>query len=105
MPVDNIETIDFISVNTNNKVVLTISDHLKWNDKEHLNILQDKINAYLEVIENDEIYELYPDAIDKDFVIEVSMKYSPNKVSTAFLNDIKGFLADNGYEFNFYKLD
>jgi hypothetical protein len=69
MSVENRELIDFISIDPSNKVALTISDHLKWdNNEDHLLILQDKINAYLEVIESGQIYEIYPDAVDKNFI-------------------------------------
>ena len=108
MSVENKEVIDFISINPSSKVCLTISDHLKWDDKEnhnHLLILQDKINAYLEIIENGQIYEIYPDAIDKNFVIQVAMKYKPNKKAIKFLEDIKQFLEDYNYEFKFYKVN
>ncbi len=36
MAVDNLEVIDFVSVNSDGQVVLTISDHLNWGSKEHL---------------------------------------------------------------------
>ena len=105
MSVENKEVIDFISITPSNKVVLTISDHLKWDDKEdHLLILQDKINAYLEIIEDGQIYEVYPDAIGKSFLIQVAMKYKPNKNAIQFLENVREFLEDNDYEFNFYEL-
>lgn len=103
MAVNNKDVIDFISINKSNNVVLTISDHLKW-DEEHLLILEDKINAYLEVIENGQIYEVYPNATDKKFVIQVAMKYSPNKKAKEFLEKVKEFLEANDYEFKFYQL-
>ena len=105
MSVENKEVIDFISIDTSNKVALTISDHLKWDNKEdHLIILQDKINSYLEVIENGQIYEIYPEAVDKNFVIQVAMKYRPNKKAKEFLENVKEFLENNDYEFKFYEL-
>jgi hypothetical protein len=105
MPVNDKKVIDFISIDTSKKIALTISDHLKWDSKEdHLLILQDKINAYLEVIENGQIYEIYPDAKNRKFIIQVAMKYRPNKKAREFLESVKGFLEDNNYEFKFYEL-
>jgi hypothetical protein len=105
MSVENKDVIDFISINPENRVVLTISDHLKWDDKgEHFLILQDKINAYLEILDDGQIYEVYPDAIDKSFVIQVTMKYRPNKKAKEFLESVREFLKDNNYEFKFYTL-
>lgn len=41
MPVDNPNVIDFISEQDDDKVVLTISDHLEWDDEDnnHLYLL------------------------------------------------------------------
>lgn len=52
MSVENSKVIDFIS-DKEDKIVLTISDHLEWdNDNEHIYLLQEKINAYLMAIES-----------------------------------------------------
>ena len=105
MSVENKEIIDFISIDKSNKIVLTISDHLKWDNKDdHSLILQDKINAYLEVIESGQIYDIYPDAKDKNFIIQLAMKYKPNKRANDFLESIKLFLKNSNYEFKFYQL-
>ncbi|HEU4495726.1 MAG TPA: DUF6572 domain-containing protein [Flavobacterium sp.] len=104
MSVENKEVIDFISIDSSNKVALTISDHLKWDKEDHFLLLQDKINAYLEIIEDGQIYEIYPDAVGKNFVIQVAMKYGPNKKAKEFLESVKEFLEDNNYEFKFYEL-
>ncbi len=104
MSVENKEVIDFISISSSNKVTLTISDHLKWSNENHFLILQDKINAYLEVLENGQIYEFYPDAVGKDFIIQIATKYKPNKKAVVFLSEIKVFLEKNNYEFIYYQL-
>lgn len=55
MSVDNYQVIDFIS-EKDGRIVLTISDHLEWDDKhEHIYLLQEKINAYLTAIETGQI--------------------------------------------------
>lgn len=104
MSVENTEVIDFISIDTLNNVILSVSDHLQWKDENHLLILQNKLNAYLEFIENGSIYENYPEAEGKKIVIEVAMKYPPNKEGNEFLETVRDFLNDNGYEFKFYHL-
>lgn len=105
MAVDNKNVIDAISTNPEGKVVLTISDHLPWDiENNHLAILQDKINSYLDVLENGQIYESYPDAKNKNFVIQLVMKYTPNKDARKFLDIISDFLDKNGYSFNYYQL-
>jgi hypothetical protein len=106
MSVENSKVIDAISINQQDVVVLTISDHLEWNnDNEHLVILQDKINAYLEVIESGEIYESYPDAQNRKFQIDVAFKYSPNEDAINFLTRVKEILFQSSCDFNYYQLD
>jgi hypothetical protein len=105
MSVENSRVIDAISVNLKNVVVLTISDHLAWDDKnEHLILLQDKINAYLEVIESGEIYEIYQDAREKKFQIGIGFKFRPNDTAMVFLEKVKEILAKSGYELYYYHL-
>ncbi|GGH14665.1 hypothetical protein FAZ19_07270 [Sphingobacterium alkalisoli] len=106
MSVENSKVIDTISINQKNVVVLTISDHLEWDDEnEHLVLLQDKINAYLEVIESGEIYESYPDAKGKGFQIGIAFKFSPNDTAIDFLEKVEEILAQSGYELDYYHLD
>ena len=64
MAVDNPNVIDAIGTDqTTGEVVLTISDHLEWDDRnEHLLILQEKINRYIGFIETGELREKYPGA-------------------------------------------
>ena len=53
MSVEKIDKVDFVSTTEKGIIRLTISDHLEWASKnEHLLILQNKINAYLNFIES-----------------------------------------------------
>lgn len=105
MAVDNKNVIDLISINPDGNAVLTISDHLEWDTENyHLSILQEKINSYLDGLESGQIYESYPDAKNKDFVIQVVMKHQPNQDGKKFLDMTTNFLADHGYEFKYYQL-
>ena len=52
-------------------------------------VLQNKINAYLEVIESGQIYESYPDAQDKYFQIGIAFKFSQNDTTIDFLDGVK----------------
>ena len=62
MSVDQPAVIDFLWKDPkNNRAVLTISDHLDWEDEgEHLVLLQDKLNHYLEFIESGQLAEAKP---------------------------------------------
>jgi hypothetical protein len=59
MSVEQKDVIDAIGVNKESgEVVLTISDHLDWEDTSaHLLVLQDKINTYIAFIESGEILQ------------------------------------------------
>ena len=101
MAVDNQSIIDFISITPENEVQLTISDHLDWDDENHFLHLQNKINSYIEFIESNQINEIYPDAIGKQIVINVALKYKPNKVARDFLHEIAHFLKANNFNFDY----
>jgi urate oxidase len=79
-------------------VVLTISDHLEWN-REHLLLLQEKINTYLAFIESNEIYSTYPDAFDRKLAIEIRCKYRPDSEATEFLSKVSEIVKSTGVNF------
>ena len=80
MSIEQIDKIDFISTTSEGKVELTISDHLEWDaEKNHLLVLQNKINAYLDFVKSGQILEDYPSAENKEITISVVMKYAPKE--------------------------
>jgi hypothetical protein len=103
MPVDDLTVIDFVAINaTTGDVMLVISDHLEWDDEnEHLYILQSKINVYLGAIENDSLYQEYPNAKDRKIVIDIKAKYEPNKTGHIFLEKVEKDLDAAGYGLHF----
>lgn len=104
MAVDQPKTIDIVSKD-NDGFVLTICDHLDWNNtQEHLTILQDKINTYLAFLESGEIYENYPDAKGRPLQIEIMFNYRPNLEADAFLLKVKLIIEDAGFTFRFDRL-
>lgn len=104
MSVENNEVIDAISVNKDNIVVLTISDHLNWNVENHLELLETKINSYIDTLETGNIYDAYPDAEGKDFAIEIAFKYKPNKEGEDFLNAVSQIFEALPYYFSYYEV-
>ena len=102
MSIENLEVIDAISIDKDNNVVLSISDHLEWDEKnEHLVILQNKINLYLNAIESGDLYKHYPKAQDRDIVINIVSKFPPNNDGHLFLRKVKDILNSSGYNFSF----
>ena len=106
MAVDNSNVIDLISINKDNFVVLTISDHLEWDeDNEHLYLLQEKINTYLMAIESGQVNKSYPLSKDKSFIISVDLKYEPNANGLSFFSKVKEILSNAGYGFDYSVLE
>ena len=100
--VDNLEVVDAISIDLKGNAVLTISDHLKWdNVKEHLYILQSKINVYVRFIESGDIYQQYPKAEGRNIVIHVAALFEPNSDTKKLLHITGQTLQSAGYGFLF----
>lgn len=105
MSVENVKVVDFISIDKEENVVLTISDHLEWDtSNEHLLLLQEKLNSYLHFIEGGELYESYPDAKNRHIVINIVTKYLPSKDGQTFLDRSREVLKAAGYGFSFSNL-
>ncbi|SRR6266496_723630 len=103
MSVENPSVVDFIGVERNSgEVVLTISDHLDWEDEEaHLLTLQEKISRYLAFVESGEILTSYPDSAGRDVVVDVVAKYLPTPGAETFLARTRDVLAGSGFELRF----
>jgi len=102
LSVEQKNIIDIISIDKNDCVVLTISDHLEWDEaNEHLLILQDKINRYLGAIETGELYETYPKARGRQIIVRIVSLYSPSSDGLIFLEKTKNILESAGYKFHF----
>ncbi len=105
MGLENIEVIDVISIDLSGNVVLTISDDRMWDDDNHLLLLQNKINAYLNVIECGDLIQIYPDSAGRNIVLNIVAKYPPNNAAESFLEQTKNILHSSGYDFNFSVLN
>ncbi len=100
MSIEQKDKIDFISTTPDKEVELTISDHLEWDsENNHLLILQDKLNAYLDFIQSGQILEDYPNAYNENIIISVVMKYAPKEDALTFLNHCEKFLEKQGLDF------
>jgi hypothetical protein len=105
LSIEDSQKVDFISIDKEGNVVLTISDHLEWvENNEHLLILQNKINSYLAFIENGNLYEQYPDTKDKKIIISIVAKFLPDNDGELFLKRAKEILNSAGYNYAFSML-
>ena len=68
----------------NGILILTISDHLKW-DNEHLFLLQEKINSYIQYIESGQVFEDFGESSYETIEIQLIYKYKPNGNYIKFL--------------------
>lgn len=103
MPVDDFKTIDFASLNETKQVaVLTISDHLDWEDSHtHQLILQDKFNAYLRFTENGEMAERLPHLANLPVEFNVRFLYEPDKAGLAFLAKAAAVIESAGFSLTY----
>lgn len=90
MSVIDINKVDGIGKSKNDEeLIFLITDHLDWsNEYEHLKILQDKINAYIEFIESKQFISIYPDDNFNTYVIEVHFKYDITENCFKFLDTV-----------------
>ena len=104
MSIEQTDVVDAIGVdNSSGEVVLTITDHLEWeNDtKEHLLLLQEKINTYLRFIESGELLESYPDASGRKVVISIVAKYPLSTDAEEFINQVTSIVTGAGMGLRF----
>ena len=106
MTIEQKNVLDIVSTSKDLQIVtFTISDHLDWeNEKNHMLLIQDKINQYIASIESGELHEEYPNLKNaKSIEIEIIAKYELTETAAKFINQVKSFLADNGYMFTWKK--
>ena len=78
MSIEQVETVDFVSIDEKSgEALLTISDHLAWDENEgtHLELFQDKLNAYVRFIESGELLRKFPQVEGKFVVIDLVSKF------------------------------
>ncbi len=89
MSIDEKNVFDFISTTSEGQIQLTISDHYSWDENLHLQLLQDKINAYLHFIQSGQILKGYPNSIGKKLIIQITMKNDPDSQGYSFLENVQ----------------
>jgi hypothetical protein len=103
MAVDNPKTVDVVSVDrATGEVVLDITDHLDWSDeKGHIMMLQNKINAYASFIESGEFESSYPSAKGRPPVIHVACMNKPTSFAIRFFDLVRDSLEPAGIRFSY----
>jgi hypothetical protein len=88
-----------------NEVILTIADHLPWDDQSHLEMLQAKLNTYLAFVESRELLATYPDAANRAVCISLVLRFQPNPRGLTFLNNASQTIRKAGFAFSWRLLD
>ena len=104
MAVDEPNQIDFVAYDKNKTFIdLVISDHLDWreNKGEHLLILQDKLNAYLEFKEGGQLVKRFPWAAGLPVTIKIMAKYPLSAQAEKFFRLAKGPVEETGATLEF----
>ena len=103
MAIDNVNVIDGMALNKeNNALVLLLTDHLSWTGEnalsefDHLNLLQDKINAYISYLESRQYVETYSAEQINFAVIEIHFKYAVTENCEKFLNEVQNQIGQLG---------
>ena len=100
MSVDETDKIDLLVTDKKKTyVLLVITDHLDWeefDEKHHLELLQDKINAYLYFVESGQLVETRPDLTGLPVTIRVDAKYPPSKEAEKFYRAAGPAVTDAG---------
>lgn len=81
--INELDIVDYLDMDENNesKLKLIITDHLEWSwryQEQHLWLLQEKLNNYINYILNEDYKELYKNKI-QSFEILIYEKYKPRK--------------------------
>jgi len=100
MTIEQSDIIDFVSFEPGaGDVILTISDHLAWgeNEREHLLLLQKKLNTYLEFIESGQLYDRYPRAKGRNVVLQVACKFPLSEQANRFVELASAAIAQAGF--------
>jgi hypothetical protein len=104
MSVDETKKIDFTALDRGaNEMQLVIADHLPWggDEREHLYLLQEKLNAYLAFIESGEIYDKVPNAKGRKLVIMIVGKFSLSEGAKSFLERAFAVVERAGFQLRF----
>lgn len=98
MSLDTINEVDAVGIDKESDVVvMTIVDSWDWtNEREHLQALEGKLNAYFAFVESGEIYGPYPNAAGKTIRIDVVGRYQLPAAAAAFLEKASAVAAQLG---------
>jgi hypothetical protein len=108
MSISETEKIDLAHIDPRtDEVILTITDHLDWLDepREHLWLLQEKINTYLRFVESNEIYTAMPVTVGRKIRFRVIGKYPLSEEARTFYSVAADKIERAGFNLSFEQRD
>lgn len=98
MRLANLDTVDFLGLEKETgDIVLTLVDDCDWEDeRQHLTLLQNKINRYFDFIDSGEVYDeagrVLGRKIDRTTRVKLSIlaQYEPVGEGVRFLQHVEG---------------
>jgi hypothetical protein len=104
MSIEQADTIDFVNIEkASGDVLLTISDHLDWDETErqHLILLQGKLNTCLRFVESGELYQRYPETSERPIVIQIVSKFPMSEKARIFFDTASSEIHKAGFKLRF----
>lgn len=94
--INELDKVDFMVLDEidKSKLILAITDHLEWRsiEREHLLLLQEKLNNYINYILDEGYKDTYKEKIDR-FQIIIYMQHEPRRKLEKLLDQIRKLLA------------
>ena len=101
MTVSQLDVIDFIAQKPDtNEVYFSIVDHLAWDSEDHIDALKQKFNNYVEYICSDALTAAYPEANEKNKVIELLYAVEPDSYALNVIHQFRKISQDKGIGFS-----
>jgi hypothetical protein len=105
MSVEDPEVVDFIGTDkATGRVVLTISDHLPWNNV-HFSILEKKISKYVDFVNSGQLLEKRPDAEGKPVEISIAFKHELSDEAERILKAAQEDIQKLGLILSYHSLE
>jgi len=101
--VQNVNSIDGVAqVEKTGDIVILIVDALPWEEPDHLQLLENKINVALNYVKSGKIFNLYPQEAERiknneiKVIFQLAVKYPPTKDADVFLKKCYNILKTVG---------
>jgi hypothetical protein len=106
LTIENEDVIDTAGVDKETgEIVLTISDHLPWQDSgRHCRLLEKKISRYLEFVRGGQILKQFPQAAGTPVRINLICEHDLTEFALRFLAAAREQLGAAGITFSYGKL-